>query len=509
MSLLSPLWRRTERRVSWDDWDTPWHPQAVNLSGASIDEVSAFNFSAVWACQTLIADAIATMPVDTFRREEDRRVPTSAPSWLATPNGETGRVEFDTQRVLSLLGWGNSYTWLKTDSGRIVERWPLDPSQMRVERRAGELAYFYKGDRLPSEQVQHVKGYSLPGSYTGMSVISHAAQSIGMSVAAEQFGAQFFSQGAVASGLLEAPQMPTELNKAMREQIREDFAARHAGIKNAHKPMLLTGGVTWKPTMVNPDDAQLLESRKFQVTEVARWFRVPPHLIGDVERSTSWGTGIEQQGIGFVQYTLAPWIIRLEEADSKLLARPRFVKYNVNALIRADLSGRFTAYNQARTGGWLSVNEIRALEDMPPIDNGDVFLEPVNMAEAGTDAEPPVAEAAADPTPLNVAVNFSDGALRVEPHITAEPAQVTVERTEISVEPTNITVEPTTVNVESPHVNVDMPEPRRPVSRTVERDEDGNIVAVVESDGVLSVRKTVVRDDDGHIARIIEGDPQA
>jgi HK97 family phage portal protein len=144
--------------------------------------------------------------------------------------------------------------------------------------------------------------------------------------------------------------MPAEASKKTVSRIRENFSKWYGGQRNAGKPMVLTGGTTWKSMSITPVDAQFLETRKFQVTDIARWFRVPPHMIGDIEKTSSWGTGIEQQSLGFVRYTLIPWIARLEAADSALLQQPRFVRYNVNALIRADLKTRFDRLQ--RSAGW-------------------------------------------------------------------------------------------------------------------------------------------------------------
>ncbi len=175
--------------------------------------------------------------------------------------------------------------------------------------------------------------------------------------------------------------MPAELNDDVIEKTRDMVASRYTGKGNAGRPLVLFGGTTAKALSINPVDAQFLETRKFQVTDIARWFRVPPHMIGDVEKSTSWGTGIEQQTLGFAKFTLQPWIARLEAADSALLTRPQFLRFNLNAFLRADLLTRYRAYALGRAGGWLSANDIRVHEDDPRIDGGDVYLAPLNMAD--------------------------------------------------------------------------------------------------------------------------------
>lgn len=358
-----------ERRAltAWGDWS----PSTQNESGVDVDEHSALNFSAVWACQTLIADAIATQPVDVYMRGLDgTRTELVAPSWIEQPNPYSDRIDYDTQRVLSLLGWGNCYEFVIRRGGKVHERYVLDPSKVRVYMEAGAVRYDFDGQKLPEGSVLHTMGYRLPGDLTGLSPIKAATQSIGLGVAAETYNAAFFGKGAIASGILSVPEMPVETSQAVVERLREAFEKRHASVRNAHKPMVLTGGTKWEQTSVNPEDAQLLESRKFQVSEIARWYRVPPHLISDVERSTSWGTGIEQQSIAFVQHTLTPWTVRLERADSLLVRNPRFVKRNMAALLRGDTTARGRWY-LAGHGRWMTTNEIRALEDMPPIEGGD------------------------------------------------------------------------------------------------------------------------------------------
>jgi len=173
------------------------------------------------------------------------------------------------------------------------------------------------------------------------------------------------------------------------ERISDKIKQWYAGAKNAGKPLVLTGGTTWQPMSVTPHDAQFLETRQFQIEEIARWFRVPPHMIGQIDKESSWGTGIEQQGLGFVRYTLMPWIARLEAADSALLQSPRYVKYNTDALIRADIKTRYEVYAIARQWGLKSANDILRLEDEQPIDNGDIYLQPLNFTEAGTDPSAP------------------------------------------------------------------------------------------------------------------------
>lgn len=368
-----------------NEWDVPWDRSV--LAGGSVNEVTAFNLSTVWACETLITDSIASLPVDTYRKTSEGREETTPPGWVEHPNPEMGRIDYDTQRVLSLLGWGNAYSLLVRQGGStdprapVVQRWVADPWRVRPFRDHGELYYDVNGKTYLPSQVQHVRGYVRPGELVGMSVIENARRSLGIATSAEIAGKSLYDQGMLQSGVLSVPQMPAETSRDVVERIREQVVTYNGGSHNAGKPLVLTGGTTWMGNMFTPTDAQYLETRKFQVQEIARWFRVPPHMVGDVERSTSWGTGIEQQTLGFAKYTLQPWITRLEAADSALLPGSQFLRFNLNAFVRADLLTRYRAYALARAGGWSSANDIRDKEDEPRIDGGDVYLAPLNMAD--------------------------------------------------------------------------------------------------------------------------------
>jgi len=404
VSILSRLLGVPTEQRTISEWDVPWG-RDVFTSSTKVNELSALNLSSVWACETLIADAIATLPADTYRKDAGERVPTTPPGWLDSPNPvHSDRINFETQRVLSLLGWGNAYALLVRRRGsafptdEIIERWMLDPWSVSVNRVSlSQVEYRVHGMLVPSGNIQHVSGYVLPGDVRGMSVVAAARQSMSLGIAAEQFGDKFFQQGVQASGVLEVPQLGAEASQDVVDRLREMFSKRHAGAGNAGKPLVLTGGTTWKQTSVNPQDAQFLETRKFQVSEIARWFRVPPHMIGDVEKSTSWGTGIEQQALGFARHTLVPWITRLEQSDSRLLPGKQYVRFNLNAFTRADIKTRYEAYRIGREAGFLSPNEIRALEELPAIAEGDSYLQPLNFVPLGT--EPGPVPGGTDPIP--------------------------------------------------------------------------------------------------------------
>lgn len=392
---------KTER--TWTDGGTTWFTSG---GSTSITEWNAFTLSAVWACETLIADAIATLPVGTYRKEAGLRKPTTSPRWIENPNPENNRIDFETQRVLSLLGWGNAYTYLLREGGStdpqapVVERWLLDPSLMSVQRvrqydETSALQYWHRGEPIALVNMQHIRGYVPPGKFLGMSVIANARTGLNMTSAAETAGANIYDQGMLQSGVVEVPQMPAEVSKDITDRLRDTIMERNAGAGNAGKPLVLTGGSQWKPSLMTPSDAQYLETRRFQIDEICRWFRVPPHKIQHIvaHASQGGGMGIEQMDTEFSQDTLLSWVIRLEAADSALIPRGQFVKYNLNAYVRADMATRYEAYSKARLGGWASADDVLALEDLPPLPDGKgkIYLQPANYTEAGTTPVAPIA----------------------------------------------------------------------------------------------------------------------
>jgi HK97 family phage portal protein len=231
----------------------------------------------------------------------------------------------------------------------------------------------------PGGDFLHIAGLSDNGLY-GFSPIEKAQQAIGLGLATEKFGAKFFGNGSQLAGWVEMP-AGSSPNEDQLKAFAEMWRRKFQGVDKAWSVPVLANGAKYNAAQLPNDQAQFIETRKFSVSEIARLYRVPPHMIGDVERSTSWGSGIEEQGIGFVTYTLNPWIVRLERAFSQLTPRGQYLKWNVNALLRGDIQSRYSAYQTAVAGGWLNRNEVRELEDMSPVDGLDEFLIPVNQAQ--------------------------------------------------------------------------------------------------------------------------------
>jgi HK97 family phage portal protein len=254
----------------------------------------------------------------------------------------------------------------------------LHPDRVRCEFDPyGQRKYEIDRQPVDSNDVVHIMGMTLPESPTGMSVISYARQAIGLGLAAEEFGARFFGEGAHMTGVVE---IDADLDVNRARQIKENFSASHSGLKNSHTVGVLSGGAKWKPISVSPEDAQFLGTRAAQNLDIAMIFGVPPHMLGQVDKTTSWGTGIEQQGLGFLAYTLSAWLGRFEDAWSAMLPKPQSARFNADALLRTDTAGRYAVYTAARSTGIMTVNEIRALENYAPIDGGDDIAMPLNSS---------------------------------------------------------------------------------------------------------------------------------
>lgn len=294
-----------------------------------------------------------------------------------------------------LLLWGNAYAQIiRNGMGEVVGLYPLMPDRMKVDRdEEGNLVYIYtkyfdeagarhryEQVKLPAWQVLHIPGLGYDG-LIGYSPIAMARNAIGMSMAAEDFGATFFANGATPGGVLEHPGIVKD-----PERLRESWHAQFSG-KNSHNIAVLEEGMTFKPMSIPPEEAQFLETRKFQIDEIARIFRVPPHMVGDLEKSSF--SNIEQQSLEFVKYTVGPWVARWEQSLSQALLLPsektRYtIKYNLDGLLRGDYESRMNGYAVGRQNGWLSANDIRELENMnkiPAEEGGDEYLINGNMTK--------------------------------------------------------------------------------------------------------------------------------
>ncbi len=288
--------------------------------------------------------------------------------------------------MTQLLLWGNAYAQIvRGKGGQVLELWPLSPAGMEIIRdeKTKQLVYRHtegvKTTEYKPEQIFHIPGLGFDG-VKGLSPIAMAREAIGLALATEEFGARFFGNGARPGGILEHPGVVKD-----PEKLRKSWEEVYKGLQNSHKIAVLEEGMKYHEIGIPPEDAQFLETRKFQLNEICRLFRVPPHLVGDLERATF--SNIEHQSIDFVVHTIRPWLVRWEQAIIKDLLLPEerklyFPKFNVDGLLRGDFKTRMEGYAIGRQNGWYSANDIRELEDMNPIPEeagGDLYLVNGNM----------------------------------------------------------------------------------------------------------------------------------
>ena len=355
-------------------------------SGEVVSEYTALNVVSFFACVRLLADAVASLPWDAYRKNGDvRQEVTPEPSLLRDPYPEITEFEWKHQMMVSLGIRGNFYGMV-TQRDRYeypTEIMPVHPDEVFRERDkvTGRVTTRVAGERISDADLFHVRGFTLPGQVNGVSPLNLARHSIGLGLATQKFGAQWFGDGAAPSSQIITDQV---LSDAQVRQTQAQWVESHGGRR---LPAVLSGGFEWKPISITPEESQFLGTREFTIKEMAMLVGVPPHMIGDVDKSTSWGTGIEQQSIGFVTYNLRAWLTRIEAALSRMLPRGQFVRFNVDALLRGDIKSRYEAHAIAINNGFASPDEVRAHEDLPPVPGGagQLFRQPLNMGPLGSD----------------------------------------------------------------------------------------------------------------------------
>lgn len=367
-----------------------WMSAPKSSAGISVTESSSLGMSAVWRAVNLIAGTCASLPLHAYLKDDDdvqRRVPANQrPAiLLRDPHPDMTRFEVWEVAYAHLALWGNAYLQtLRNGAGQITELWPIHPSRVKPGR-AKDLTkvYVIDGDlEHPKfdDGILHIPGFGYDG-VMGLSPIQLARQGIGLSLAAEEYGAKLFGSGSLASGLLTTEKGLTE---PQATALKERWAAKTKGMQNAHEVAILDNGAKFQQLSIPPEDAQFIESRRFQVAEVARMFGVPPHMLMETDKSTSWGSGIEQQGIGFVVYTLRPWLTRVEQRVSRMLKPDTiFASYSVEGLLRGDSTQRAAFYKAMWEIGVYSTNDILRLENQAPVDGGNIRYRPLNMGVLG------------------------------------------------------------------------------------------------------------------------------
>jgi HK97 family phage portal protein len=387
-------------QIKRDPTDERWWNDAATQStaGIRIDEETALKLSTVWCCKLLLSETIAALPLVVYRRlgDEGRERARNNPLYEILhdrPNDTQTPAEFREMMTGHMLMNGNAFAKIVSGPRGFVDQLqPVEPGKVQVEKLVnGRLRYRITEDNgqqnnYTQEEVFHLRGPSKDG-VVGLGVVAHARESFGLGMAAERYGSRFFRNDSRPGGVLESP---NRLRPDAARRLKSGWEAAHAG-GNQHRVAVLEEGVTWKQIGIAPDQAQFLQTREFQAEDVCRWFRVPPHMVGLTSKATSWGSGIEQMSMGFVTYTLLPWLTRWQQAISRdlILAPDRyFVEFVLEALLRGDIGTRYNAYATAKQWGWMNSDEIRAKENMNPLPDGkgQIYLEPLNMSPVGGEA---------------------------------------------------------------------------------------------------------------------------
>ncbi len=546
MSLSKRLRQSGEKRTNDSQWVEPLipgRPAFMAPSGIDVTPDSAIRMSTVYACVRLLGDTISSLPLGAYiRRGRNRISYISAfgeqPAWINKPNPEATRLEFFEQVISSLNIHGNAFILtVRDDMDEVVELYCIHPDDVRIERpRQGEPIVYKMRDEvgtytriLTNKEMLHIPMFRLPGSFYGLGPIGAARLTIGAAMAADTYAAAYFGNAANPGGVIE---VPNELTEEQASDIGRDWNITHTGPYRAGKIGILSGGATFRPLTLNAADAQLLEARRFNVEDIARLFRVPLSLLGHPVAGSMSFASVEAQNLSFVQHSLRPLLERLEQALSGLLPEPEgFIKFNLDALLRGTTLERFDAYTKGLREGFLSLNDVRSVEDLAPLgEAGDQYRVPLQNIDAADARDVGLklrAEIAAaliqvgfEPKSVTDAVGLPDmthtglpstqlqqistidpadpqsvyevnarEARSEQPHMVLQVPEPTVNvaAPNVTIEPAMVMLESPTVTVEAPNVSVDAPTVN--VTNTIERKR---------------VRKKIIRDENNLIVEVIE-----
>lgn len=396
MSLLARARQGLETRAAWPGDDIPgqgggWTSGMGRWFGSgNTTAEQSMRLSAVFACLRILSETIATLPLDTFFRAQGARRPyRPRPDYLNFGQPGLSKIDYFSQLMLSLLTDGNAYVWTpRRDDGTIIELVVLDPARMVVEMKDGKFRYTCNNVPLdPVYDLMHIKGMCLPGHAVGISPIQYAAETVGVGLNAQRYGAAFYDNSANPSVVISHP---GKVDKDQARRWADEWNSGHQGASNAARIGVLSGGATMSKISLTPDEAQFLQTRQFTIPDIARFYGVPPHLIADASNSTSWGTGLSEQNMSFGQYSIRTWVERVEEGHSRLLTLDGlpdvFLKLDMDATLRASLIDRYQAAAIGVANEFLTPNEFRRSEDMAPVPWGDV-PPPTVRREAVTPAD--------------------------------------------------------------------------------------------------------------------------
>lgn len=487
----------------WSDWGG-----MASLAGKIVGEESAMRLSVVWGCVRLLSETIGSLPLsiyETSKNGNSEGLPDDNYLQIILhdrPNNEMTSVEFREAMMVNLCLLGNAYAMIERSNGAVSALWPIRASQVTPRFERDRVVYDFndrgKVETLPSNKVFHLKGFGADG-LVGYSPISYARNAMGLSMATEDYGSKFFAGGARPKGVLK---LPTWLKAETRDKVKADLAKIHQQIEGGDGTLLLEGGMEYQAISIPPEDAQFLETRKFQLNEICRIFRVPPHMVADLDKATF--SNIESQGMEFEKFTLRPYLTRWEQAIKQKLIpankrRDYFARFNLDGLLRADSAARAAFYSVMLQNGVYSSNEVRALENRNSREGCDELRVQVNMTPLDKLGELPPTPAPlpmAKPEPPKRLSEFELKFLeRPAPNIHISPA------------PVNVRIEP-------PAPPAPIPPPRR-IEKTVVRNEETGLVERIieqESDHAYAprpplrrVEKTVIRNfATGLVEKIIE-----
>jgi len=367
---------------------TFWSQIGTTAAGQTINDTTILKLSTVWACSRLVAETIATLPLGLFERTTKGR---KSANQLALyniihnrPNVDSVAAVFWESMVAAMLLRGNAFAEKLVVGGRLVGLVFLNPTYLTIQTDSNyNVKYLYtekgKQREILAARIFHIPGFTTNGQW-GLSVVAYGAGVFGSALAADTAANSTFEKGL-------SPTIAFKVDRIIKPEQREDFRTAMAAISgavNAGKSAVLEQGMDVTTIGINPKDAQLLESRAFSVEEICRWFRVPPHMVGHSEKSTSWGTGIEQQMIGFLQFTLRPWLTRIEQHINSDLLTPveqmrYYAEFNIEGLLRGDSTARKEFYASALQNGWMNRNQVAAMENQPALEGGDIYTVQSNL----------------------------------------------------------------------------------------------------------------------------------
>lgn len=379
-----------QRAISFQTiWGSGNDLEVMNQSGTNVNAETVFKVNAIYSAVSLISDTISTLPVDSYiRRDGSRFAFRPRPAWVQQPDIDTTKEAFYGSLIVSMLLDGNGFVRVFKDrQGRVVNMTVLNPAKVEIRKtKVGEVTYTYEGENKPltKNEIIHIPDVVRPGEIRGISRVIALKDNFGLAIALESYAARFFGQGATTNGIIE---FPGNLTPEQAKQLVDGFDARHKGFRKSHKTGVLSGGAKFVNTSVENDKAQFIDSRRMAVEDVARAFNIPPHLLGLPGTNTY--SSVEQNNIAFVTHTLRPIVQKLETAFTPLMATEpggatAFIKFTLDGLLRGDANSRFSAYSTGLQAGYLTINDIRRLEDLPPVEGGEIIRVP--LANVNIDA---------------------------------------------------------------------------------------------------------------------------